>query len=69
MPLEDAVLEVDVEFVWAAANVRDERAARIAIVTTDAIRTLLLSVLSLRLIFVFTSTNKSEPGVVISQFP
>jgi hypothetical protein len=69
VPLEDVVLEVDVELVWADANVRDERAARTAIVTAAATRTLLLSVLSLRLIFVFTSTNKSEPDVVISQFP
>ena len=57
MPLEDAVLEVGVEFVSADANVREERAARTAIVTIAAIRTLLLSVLSLRLIFVFTSTK------------
>jgi hypothetical protein len=69
VPLEDVVLDVDVELVCADANVRDERAATTAIAITAMTKTLLLSVLILRLIFVFTSTNTPEPAVVISQFP
>jgi hypothetical protein len=63
------VLDVAVELVCADANVRDERVATTAIVITAITRILLLSVLNLRLIFVFTSTSSVKPAVVISRFP
>lgn len=48
--LEDEVLDVDVVSVWADAKVSAVRAARTATVMTAAARTVLLSVLNVRLI-------------------